>query len=144
MIMKHSFLLFFFTPLELSSCKWTLVYMFTLFCDIYDVINQCKKCKIQKKKRLMQCYCGTDTSSTMDIHWLLETRGETRCLAWVSCSVVYPNLPWMPATQLTSYGNYRSTAIIESLHENNWNRTNVILKFSRACTGHCLVLFKKG
>ena len=28
----------------------------------------------------MQCYRGTDTSSTMDIHEALETRGETRCL----------------------------------------------------------------
>ena len=27
----------------------------------------------------MQCYCSSDTSFTMDIHGLLETRGETRC-----------------------------------------------------------------
>ena len=32
----------------------------------------------------MQCYCGTDTSSTIDIHGLLETKGETRCLERVS------------------------------------------------------------
>ena len=36
-----------------------------------------------QKKRLMQCNCGTDTSSTMDIHGLLETRGETRCMRGV-------------------------------------------------------------
>ena len=43
----------------------------------------------------------------------------------------------MPATQPTSYGNYRSTAIIESLQV-----ITVISKCSRACAGHCLVLFK--
>ena len=32
----------------------------------------------------MQCYCGTDNSSMVDIHGLLETRGETRCLEGVS------------------------------------------------------------
>ena len=34
---------------------------------------------VKYKKKLMQCYCGTDTSSTMDIHGLLETKYETTC-----------------------------------------------------------------
>ena len=42
----------------------------------YDVI------KIQK--RLMQSQYGTDTRSTMDIHGLLEMRGETRWHGGVS------------------------------------------------------------
>ena len=32
----------------------------------------------------MKCYSGTDTSSTVDIHGLLETRGKTRCIELVS------------------------------------------------------------
>ena len=32
----------------------------------------------------MQCYFGTDTSSTVDIYGLMEARGETRRLGGVS------------------------------------------------------------
>ena len=33
------------------------------------------------------------------------------------CLLVPKPIPWMPTAQPTSYGNYRSTAIIKSLHE---------------------------
>ena len=84
----------------------------------------------------MQCYCDTDTSSTMGIHGAPgnerrdQMPGMSQCLL-----VVYPNRPGMAATQSTPYRNYRSAKIIESLHD-----SIVILNFSRACVGHCLVV----
>ena len=67
----------------------------------------------------MECYCDTDAICTMDIHGPIETRGEIRW--WDGMSqwllVVYPKLPRISTTQPTSYGNCRSTAIIELLHE---------------------------
>ena len=59
----------------------------------------------------MQCYCGTDTISTVDIHELLRPD------AWDESVSTGSFLLWIPSTQPTSYGNYRSAAIIESLHE---------------------------
>ena len=61
--------------------------------------------------------------------------------AWEeSVSTVCLNQPTMTARdtanvirKLCIYYNYWIAA------RNNWNRTNVIIKFSRACAGHCLV-----
>ena len=112
---------YFSTLLELSSiCKLILVY--TIFCNMMLSTNV-----KYKKKRLVQRYCGTDTSSTVDIHWLLETRGETRCPGCVS---VY----WLFFQTYHEFSRH-------SRRRNNWNRKNVILKFSRTWAGHCLVSF---
>ena len=46
----------------------------------------------------MQRNCGADTSSTVDINRILETRGETRCLRGVGVYWLfiqtYHDLPW--------------------------------------------------
>ena len=114
-------------------CKWILVC--TLFCKMMLFTN------VKYKKRLMQCYCGTETNSTVDKHGLQETRGETGCLGGVG---VY----WL---FIQTYHARRDTAnVIRKLWiycnywiaaRNNWNHTNVIIKFSRACAGHCLVFY---
>ena len=48
--------------------------VYILFCNIMLLTN------VKYKKRLIEFYYGTDTSSAVDIHWLLETRSEIRCL----------------------------------------------------------------
>ena len=61
----------------------------------------------------MQCYCGDDTSSMVDIYGLLETRGETRflggvCVYWLFIKT-YNECP--------RHSEHGSTSIIELLHE---------------------------
>ena len=69
---------------------------------------------VKYKKRPMQCYCGTkctNTSSMVDIHDgqdQMEESVSTCCLSKPTMNAV---------TQRTSFGNYGSTAIIESLPE---------------------------
>ena len=105
----------------------------------YDAITQCKTCKIQK--RLMKCYCFTGNSYTLAIHGLRESRGETRCLGWVSVYWLF-----VKTYHECPRHSHRHTKIIDLLQllnraaRNNWSRTNVISKFSRACAGHCLVV----
>ena len=111
---------------------WYTVYWVILMILLTNVQH------VKYKKRLMQCYCGTDTSSTMDMQGLLETKCETTCLEWVS---VY----WLlfKTYHECQRDSQRHTEIIDWIAApNNWNRTNVILKFSRACAGHCLVHIK--
>ena len=119
--MKHSFLFFYSvgTFFQLTNVKYV---------------------KYKKKTKNDTVYCSTDTSSTMDIHGLLETRGETRCLGWVSVYLLFiksyhqcPRHSLRHVHELKIYCNYWIAA------RNNWNRKNVILKFSRACAGSCLV-----
>ena len=64
----------------------------------------------------MQCYCGTDTSSTVDIHGLLDTRGDTDALE-ESVSTGCLSKPTMNARDTANVINHGSTAIIELLHE---------------------------
>ena len=119
------------------------VFIFLIRWNFYPAANEfrytlnfvkCKTSKIQKKKLLPCCW----TWWTFMDFWKRKARPDewmSQCLL-----VVYPNLPWIPATQPTLYRNYRSTTSYWIAARNNWNRTtNVILKFSRACAGHCLV-----
>ena len=108
----------------LSSCKWILVC--TLFCDTMLLTNikykQKDWCSTSVMRHWHQFHGGhswTTGNGRRD-----KMPGRSQCLL-----VVYRNLPRMPATQWTSYRNYRSTAIIEFAARNNWNHTNVILKF---------------
>ena len=65
----------------------------------------------------MQCCCGTDTGTSVDIHGTLETSPDALA---ESVSTDWLSKPAMnAATQRTPYGNVRSTAIFESLHEIN-------------------------
>ena len=65
----------------------------------------------------MQCYCGTDTTSMVDIHGLLETRGEARCHGGVSYYWLFAQAHHERRDTASVIWKLGSIAIIESLPE---------------------------
>ena len=53
----------------------------------------------------------------------------------------YPNLPWMPMTSRTSYGNYK-LQLLNCYTKKILNDTICYQNNSRACAGHYLVTLK--
>ena len=119
--MKHSFLFFYFVGIfiQLQMCFWVRFYFY-----IRTNVNT---------KELMQFQYDKDTSATVNIHGLLEMKGDTR---WTGDVSVYL---WAIRT---CYASDTEKCHRKSLHKIIKIGSMWYLNISRACMGHCLVILK--